>query len=103
MKTLSVLFISTIFSIISFAQSAPRPRITGIDHVAFYTTNLDGVKKLYGETLGLASAAPIEPGELTRYMSGRQWVGFSAAPDPKATDRMDHAAFATDNIAGLRR
>jgi catechol 2,3-dioxygenase-like lactoylglutathione lyase family enzyme len=103
MKTLSVLFVSTIFSIVSFAQSAPRPRITGIDHVSFYTTNPDGVKKLYADILGLVSAAPIESGETTRYMSGKQWVGYSAAPDPKATDRMDHVAFTTDNIAGLRR
>jgi catechol 2,3-dioxygenase-like lactoylglutathione lyase family enzyme len=103
MKTVSVLFISTILSTISFAQSAPRPRITGIDHVAFYTTNPDGVKKLYSDILGVTAAAPIEPGETTRYMSGKQWVGYSAAPDPKATDRMDHVAFTTDNIAGLRR
>lgn len=103
MKTVSVLFISTILSTISFAQSAPRPRITGIDHVAFYTTNPDGVKKLYSDILGLTAAAPIESGETTRYMSGKQWVGYSAAPNPKATDRMDHVAFTTDNIAGLRR
>ena len=103
MKTLFVLFISTIFSVISLAQSAPRPHITGIDHVAFYTTNPDGVKKLYADILGLDAAAPIESGETTRYMSGKQWVGYSAAPNPKATDRMDHVAFTTDNIAGLRR
>jgi len=103
MKTLYVLLISTIFSIVSFAQSAPRPRITGIDHVSFYATNPDGVKKLYSDILGLTAAAPIESGETTRYMSGKQWVGYSAAPDPKATDRMDHVAFTTDNIAGLRR
>jgi catechol 2,3-dioxygenase-like lactoylglutathione lyase family enzyme len=90
---------------LGFAQSNPssRPRITGIDHVAFYTTNLDGVKKLYGGTLGLAAADPIEGKQTTRYMSGRQWVGYSAAPDPKATDRMDHVAFTTDNIVALRR
>jgi catechol 2,3-dioxygenase-like lactoylglutathione lyase family enzyme len=103
MKTLSALFLSTLFCIISFAQSTPRPHITGIDHVSFYTTNPDGVKKLYSDILGLAPAAPIESGETTRYMSGKQWVGYSPAPDPKATDRMDHVAFTTDNIAGLRR
>jgi catechol 2,3-dioxygenase-like lactoylglutathione lyase family enzyme len=35
-------------------------------------------------------------------MVGTQWVGFSPAPDPKATDRMDHVALTTDNVAGLR-
>ncbi|MGA7908886.1 MAG: VOC family protein [Candidatus Sulfotelmatobacter sp.] len=84
-------------------EPRPRPHIFGIDHVSFYTTDPDGVKKLYGGTLGLASAAPVESGGLVRYMAGRQWVGYSAAPDPKATDRMDHVAFTTDNIVQLRK
>ena len=87
----------------SQTSTVAKPRILGIDHVSFYTTQPEGVKKLYNGTLGLASAAPVESGELVRYMVGKQWVGFSAAPDPKATDRMDHVAFTTDNIAALRR
>ena len=35
-------------------------------------------------------------------MVGKQWVGYSTAPDPNATDRMDHVAFTTDNIVALR-
>lgn len=85
------------------AQSFQRPRILGIDHVSFYTTQPVGVNKLYGGVLGFPSAAPVEAGETVRYMIGMQWVGYSAAPDPKATDRMDHLAFATDNIVALRR
>src|SRR6201993_3246384 len=87
------------------AQSKPtdRPHITAIDHVSFYTTAPDGVKHLYVDILGLPSAAPIESGETARYLVGKQWVGYSPAPDPKATDRMDHVAFTTDNIAALRR
>ncbi|MFZ0319195.1 MAG: VOC family protein [Candidatus Sulfotelmatobacter sp.] len=89
----------------SRAQSASpaRPRILGIDHVAFYTTQPDGVKALYSGTLGLASAAPVEAGGTARYLVGKQWVGYSAAPDPNATDRMDHVAFATNNIVALRK
>ena len=102
MKRLPIALFSML-SLVAVAQNSSRPKITGIDHVAFYTTNPDGVKKLYAETLGLVSASPIESGETTRYMSGKQWVGYSAAPDPKITDRMDHVAFTTDSIAGLRR
>jgi catechol 2,3-dioxygenase-like lactoylglutathione lyase family enzyme len=89
----------------AIAQSRPaaRPRILGIDHVSFYTTAPDGVKKLYADVLGLASAAPIEAKGTLRYMVGAQWVGYSPAPDAKATDRMDHVAFTTDNIVALRR
>lgn len=103
-KKTTFLTISTFFLLCSClgAQAATRPRITGIDHVAFYTTQPEGVKSLYTVTLGLASAAPVESGESVRYMVGRQWVGYSAAPDANATNRLDHVAFTTDNIAGLR-
>lgn len=103
MKKLAILLVP-LLHLCAFSQSAPsRPRITGIDHVAFYTTAPDGVKKLYGDVLELASADPVEPGGATRYMVGAQWVGYCAAPDPKATDRMNHVAFTTDNIGALRR
>ena len=87
----------------SQTPSIGRPRILGIDHVSFYTTQPEGVQNLYGGTLGLASAAAVESGGLVRYMVGKQWVGYSAPPDPRANDRMDHVAFTTDNVAGLRR
>ncbi len=104
MKRFILLLICTT-SVSAFSQSHPteRPRILGVDHVAFYTTSPDGVKKLYGDVLGLSPAAPIESGETLRYMVGSQWVGYSPAPDAKSTDRMDHVAFSTDNIAALRR
>jgi len=104
MKRIAILLALASLQISALSQSAPtRPRITGIDHVAFYTTNSEGVRKLYTEVLGLAPADPVETGSAMRYMAGTQWVGYSPAPDPKATDRMDHVAFATDNIAALRR
>src|SRR5438105_13118352 len=84
-------------------SAAPRPRILGIDHVVFFTTSPDGVENLYAGLLGFESASPVEPGGLKRYMIGRQWVGYAAAPDPKATDRMDHVAFTTDNIVAMRK
>jgi catechol 2,3-dioxygenase-like lactoylglutathione lyase family enzyme len=104
MKTLALGLALTVLQICALSQTAAtRPHILGIDHVAFYTTAPEGVKNLYGDVLGLASAAPVEPGGTLRYVVGRQWVGFSPAPDPKATDRMDHVAFTTDNIVALRK
>ena len=101
------------FSLVAFAALAVcahgqthavnRPRITGIDHVSFYTTQPDAVKALYTVTLGFASAAPVESGGLVRYLVGKQWVGYSTAPDPSATNRLDHVAFATNNIVLLRK
>jgi catechol 2,3-dioxygenase-like lactoylglutathione lyase family enzyme len=103
MKNLAIALTLWLLSGCAFSQNASRPHILGIDHVSFYTTAPDGVKKLYADVLGLPSVAPVEPAEITRYMVGLQWVGYSPAPDPKATDRMDHVAFTTDNIGALRR
>lgn len=99
-----ILFLSLTlcFTNSALSQAVARPRITGIDHVAFYTTDLDAVRKLYGGELGLTAAPAVENGFVIRYMIGTQWVGYSPAPDSKATDRMDHVAFTTDNIAALR-
>ncbi len=85
------------------AQSAPaRPKISGIDHVVFYTTDPEGNKRLYGKVLGLAAAEAVESGQTQRFMVGEQWVGYRPAPDASSTNRMDHVAFTTDNCAAMR-
>jgi len=87
----------------AFAQQAPnRPKITGIDHVDFYTTDAAANEHLYTVVLGLSLGTPLESGQTQRFMVGPQWVGYSPAPDPKTTDRMDHIAFRTADCDGLR-
>jgi catechol 2,3-dioxygenase-like lactoylglutathione lyase family enzyme len=104
MKKLSIGFAFVLLQVSALGQTpTPRPRILGIDHVSFYTTAPEGVKKLYGNLLGLTSVPPAEPRGTLRYAVGKQWVGFSPAPDPKSTDRMDHVALLTDNIVALRK
>ena len=101
MKKIVFLLFLSLLSICSVSQTA-RPRITGIDHVSFYTTAPDGVRRLYTDILGLSAGKPVEAG-VARYMVGSQWVGYSPAPNAKATDRMDHIAFTTDHIVALRK
>jgi catechol 2,3-dioxygenase-like lactoylglutathione lyase family enzyme len=105
MKTFTVLVFFGFCTLSAFAQTTPaqRPLITAIDHASFYTTSPDGVKKLYADILGLSSSSAVESGETVRYMAGKQWVGYSSAPDSNATDRMDHVAFTTDNIVAMRK
>jgi catechol 2,3-dioxygenase-like lactoylglutathione lyase family enzyme len=104
MKNVIIPLLCAFLSISAFSQASPqRPRITGIDHAVFFTTAADGVRKLYVDVLGLAATVPAEGNQVARYMIGRQWVGYRAALDPKATDRMDHVAFTTENIVALRR
>ena len=104
MKKLAAAFALIVVQIFAHGQTAgPRPRIFGIDHAAFYTTAPDSVKELYGDILGLKSTAPVEPGGPLRYVVGKQWVGYSPAPDPKIADLMDHVAFTTDNVTALHQ
>jgi catechol 2,3-dioxygenase-like lactoylglutathione lyase family enzyme len=88
----------------TFAQAADkRPKITGIDHVDFYTTSPKANEHLYTNVLGLQSVPPIEPGQTQRFMVGSQWVGYSTAPDNHAINRMDLAAFRTEDCEAMRR
>ena len=104
MKTFVAVLICLVVSTCAYSQtSVPRPRILGIDHVSFYTTDPDAVKKLYNGVMGLAEAAPIEPDGGERFLVGAQWVGYSALADAGGTNRMDHVAFATDDLTALRR
>jgi catechol 2,3-dioxygenase-like lactoylglutathione lyase family enzyme len=104
MRSAIVLAVMGIASLALGGQNAPaRPKITGIDHVAFYTTAPEGVARLYHDVMGLSGATPLEPGEILRYTVGKQWVGYSTAPDPQTLDRMDHVAFATGDVAALKR
>lgn len=86
------------------AQNSPqRPKITGIDHVSFYTTDPEKNQKLYVTVLGLSTAAsPVEPGQVQRFLVGKQWVGYSPAADAHSTNRMDHVAFTTENAQAMR-
>lgn len=98
--------LASIFFLVGSALSQSSPThvaITGIDHVGFYTTDPDGVNKLYSQTLGLPSTPPLEKGETLLFEVGSQWVGYSPVPDVNATSRLDHVAFTTSDLDGLRR
>jgi catechol 2,3-dioxygenase-like lactoylglutathione lyase family enzyme len=86
----------------AFGQIPNRPKITGIDHVDFYTTSPEATEHFYTETLGLSTIDPLEPGQIQRYVVGMQWVGYSPAPDPAAKNRMDHVALRTTDCEALR-
>jgi catechol 2,3-dioxygenase-like lactoylglutathione lyase family enzyme len=84
------------------AHSAERPKITGIDHVDFYTTDAASNTTLYTTVLGLEQFPAAEAGQSERYKVGSQWVGYRPAPDPGSTNRMDHVAFRTSDCEALR-
>ena len=98
----AIAFIVLLASASTLAQ-VQRPKITGIDHVAFYTTSPEANEHFYMSVLGVARTEPIEPGQTQTFVVGRQWVGYSPAADSQSTNRMNHVAFGTDDCEGMRK
>jgi catechol 2,3-dioxygenase-like lactoylglutathione lyase family enzyme len=77
----------------------PRPQITGISHVAFFSSNLGSAKDFYGGLLGLWS----EPSRPNAYHVGAQMVELEQLPQGHGHDLISHVAFATSDAEGLRK
>jgi catechol 2,3-dioxygenase-like lactoylglutathione lyase family enzyme len=85
------------------AESQPqlRPRITGIDHVAFRISQVAAARLFYGTLLGLHERPGR--GSSLSYAIGRQYVlllpGLPAGED----ERLSHIALHVPDITALRR
>lgn len=85
---------------VSHAENpAQRPPITGISHVAFYSSNLAAAKEFYNGLLGLA----IKPPGRESYQVGIQQVELEPLPAGHGHDLIAHVAFATADAEGVRR
>jgi catechol 2,3-dioxygenase-like lactoylglutathione lyase family enzyme len=88
------------FTAVCGGQTNPqRPPITGISHVAFYSSNLGAAKDFYAGLLGLAT----EPSRPNLYHVGSQAVELEALPPNHGTDLISHVAFATSDVEGVRK
>jgi catechol 2,3-dioxygenase-like lactoylglutathione lyase family enzyme len=91
---------------IAAAQTAPaaaakkRPLLTGIDHVAFRTSDAAAARRFYGDLLGLASPADRR-GPLTFRVNARQTVFVEPGLPADVDERLLHIAFATPDLQAL--
>jgi catechol 2,3-dioxygenase-like lactoylglutathione lyase family enzyme len=84
--------------------SAPRPKITGISHLAVYAT--DGLKTAdyYQRIVGCEKAADFEDHPGVRYLiTPFQYIEVLPLPESAGTDRLNHIAFRTTDVEALRR
>ncbi len=89
------------------AQDTPkRPRITGIDHVRLYVSDLDKSREFYFKYVGLATKAvgacrtlayPCLP------VNGQQQIELQVAPSPAPRSWVAEIAYATDDVEQMRR
>jgi catechol 2,3-dioxygenase-like lactoylglutathione lyase family enzyme len=83
---------------LAHSAEPPRPHITGISHVAFYTSQSEAAKRFYGDLLGL----PAGPWSGV-YVVGTQAIEAETQNPPNPPTRIAHVAFATDDAEGMRR
>jgi catechol 2,3-dioxygenase-like lactoylglutathione lyase family enzyme len=80
-----------------------RPKITGISHLAVYTSNPAATEQYYTATIGAVKEPDPENPKGVRYvLSPTQFVEVLPLPPDAGVNRMDHAAFNTEDAEGLR-
>ena len=81
-----------------------RPKITGISHLAVYTSDPDAADHFYSELVGAAKLADPENPRGVRYaFSDVQFVEVLPLPPGSGINRRDHIAFNTDDAEALRK
>jgi catechol 2,3-dioxygenase-like lactoylglutathione lyase family enzyme len=89
------------------AQDTPRPRITGVAHIAVFAHDFEKSRAFYRDFLGLEEpytlAKPDGSPEMAFFkINDRQYVEILPEDAPE-TDRLSHISIETDNIESMRR
>jgi catechol 2,3-dioxygenase-like lactoylglutathione lyase family enzyme len=101
MTRLLALLLSLSLSVAALAQS--RPAITGISHIAVYTSHPEAAEKYYVHDIGLFKASdPENPNGVRYYVNSTQFVEVLPLPAGQGPDRLDHLAYITADAEGLR-
>ncbi len=87
------------------AQTTPvRPKITGISHLALYTSNAAATERFYTVVVGAAKLPDPENSRGIKYaLSATQYVEVLPLSAGVGINRMDHVAFNTDNAEAMRK
>lgn len=86
------------------ALGAPvRPKITGISHIAVYTSDAAATEHFYTAILGAVKEPDPENRQGVRYaLSATQFVEVLPLPAGAGINRLDHTAWNTNNAEAMR-
>jgi catechol 2,3-dioxygenase-like lactoylglutathione lyase family enzyme len=99
----SLLCCSAFFAPVGMAQSHPRPAITGISHIAVYTSDSTAKNHYYAEIIGAAREVDPENAKGARYaINATQFVEVLPIPANAGVNRLDHIGWKTDNAEAMR-
>ena len=106
-KFLAAAFLA-VFSLAAAAQMPDkplaRPKITGISHLAVYTSDPAATDHYYREIIGAARLPDPENPKGVRYaLSAMQFIEVLPLPEGAGVNRLDHTAYITDDAETLRR
>ncbi len=89
----------------AMAQTMPaRPSITGISHIAVYTSDAVATDHFYRVVVGAEKQPDPENPKGERYvLSATQFVEVLPLPAGAGIDRLDHTAWNTTNAEAMRR
>jgi catechol 2,3-dioxygenase-like lactoylglutathione lyase family enzyme len=108
MKRVSRILTAILLCLPLAAQDQPaRPKITGIEHVRIYVTSIDKSREFYTKIVGLPAGGggcagvsrPCFPVNVVPV----QQIEMEQAPSPAPKDWLAELAFATDEVAQMRR
>lgn len=109
LDTMRVLVVTGVMSALgTTAMAEPagskRPPINAVSHIAVYTSDAARAERFYVHDLGaLKGTDPEDPRGVRYYFAPAQFVEVLPLPaGPTSINRMDHVAFATSDVEGLR-
>ena len=71
-----------------------RPKITGISHIAIYTSNPAATEHFYTVTVGAVKLPdPENPNGVIYLVGDKQWIEVLPLPPNSGINRLDHVAF----------
>ena len=106
-KLLAAAFLAA-FAVTAAAQMPDkplsRPKITGISHLAVYSSDPVATDHYYREIIGAAKLPDPENPKGVRYaISATQFIEVLPLPEGAGVNRLDHTAYNTEDAETLRR
>jgi catechol 2,3-dioxygenase-like lactoylglutathione lyase family enzyme len=103
MRRFSILLLPVLLA----AQDVPRPRITGVAHIAIYAADFEKSRAFYHDFLGFEEPYSLAKPDGTPAMTffkinERQYIELFPETAP-GTDRLNHISIETDNAEAMRQ
>ncbi len=97
--------LGTLVVSVAVAQGAPvRPKITGISHLAVYTSDAAATEHYYTAIVGAVKLPDPENAQGVRYaISSTQFIEVLPLPAGAGVNRLDHSAWNVESAEGMRK